>query len=161
MRSDSQTWAQELIEGSHRYPKEWLSERYEWRDDSGVPFDPEWNRCSAGVKIVEDMAEVSVSAEAGERCNLLIWAKTPSLANGVEERHLTIQSDGEELQAKEVAALSKASIRQALADAVASMPKGVADAQAAEKKQSKKEFGEEQETTSEAVFEMRDAKVES
>jgi hypothetical protein len=120
VRSDSQPWAQKLPEGSQRYPKEWLKERYEWRDERGEPQAPTWSRCGAGVLGIEDMVEVPLSCP-GEKVHLSIWENSPKLAGGVEELHLLLKCDAENLGMRHCADVSQAQIRRALAEAVGKM----------------------------------------
>ena len=97
MRSSCQGWAQELPEGGHRYPKEWLRERYEWQDNKGRARKPTWNKCGPGVKEVEDMEDPEQNGPLGCKVQLATWATMPGMSGGFEEPHLTIECDAEKL----------------------------------------------------------------
>ena len=47
-RSDSQPWAKDLPEGTHRIKSSWAADRYNWLDEKGKPVQPEWSR-TAGI----------------------------------------------------------------------------------------------------------------
>ena len=56
IRSDEQSWAKELPEGSHRQREEWSVDRYKWLDADGKPEYPDWTVVD-NAKDVADLAE--------------------------------------------------------------------------------------------------------
>ena len=59
VRSDTQALCRGLPEGSHRYPKEWLRDRYSWQDEDGKPLAPSWAKCGPGVETAEGMEDAT------------------------------------------------------------------------------------------------------
>jgi hypothetical protein len=66
VRSDSQPWAQDLPEGSHRLKASWCEGRYSWLDSKAVPAVPDYSRC-AQVKRLEDLYEHEFCCEEAAR----------------------------------------------------------------------------------------------
>jgi len=95
VRSDTQKWAKDKPEGNHRMPKKWLRNRYEWRDEAGVPLPPQWSECGGGVKELADMADAP-DVEGG-RVVLKSWAGDVELKAGVPENGVVLEFDGEDL----------------------------------------------------------------
>ena len=98
VRSDGQAWAQQLPEGSHRYPSEWLKDRYSWLDEHGTPCEPRWNSCGVGVKAPEDMEDHCYHGEEGAVVKLASTAETHP--EGFAEASLVIDCDEEKLDCK-------------------------------------------------------------
>ena len=123
MRSDCQAWAQELPEGGHRYPKDWLRERYEWLGESGRALKPKWAKCGPGVGAVEDMMDVEASGPPGCKSQLATWATMSEMRDGIEEPMLTIECDSEKLDQAtcfEIAELSRRQVVEAALTRLAS-----------------------------------------
>ena len=98
MRSDSQPWAKNLPEGSHRYPSRWLRTRYDWLHEDG-PEEPQWGKCGKHAAKLEDMVDVCYHGIEGEKVKFACWRGT-SLAEGVDEACIVIEADEEDLDAK-------------------------------------------------------------
>ena len=98
-RADEEEWARRRPEGSHRYPRKWLNERYCWTDETGVPLEPDWKGCGKEVSVMEEMADVTPSGVEGCKVSLAIWKDMPGLEDGVEEPYISIEADEEELSA--------------------------------------------------------------
>ena len=92
VRSDCQAWAQELPEGGHRYPREWLRERYEWVDEEGRALKPDWKNCGPGMKSIEDMEDAAPNGPEGCKLTLATWETMPGMSGGIEEPQLAIES---------------------------------------------------------------------
>ena len=66
VRSDSQSWAADMPEGSHRFRSSWLDSRYAWLDTSGRPLSPDFERMEV-AKSLADMEEVEYCNVEGAR----------------------------------------------------------------------------------------------
>jgi len=64
VKSCEQEWAKKLQLGSHRLKESWLTERYNWLDENGVPIEPDYSESSA--KRLEEMEEPTM--EPAEAC---------------------------------------------------------------------------------------------
>ena len=92
VRSDEQAWAKGLPEGSHRYPKEWLEDRYTYHED-GVHLEPDWRTCGKLVEKPEDMEDATQHGEEGCIVNLTCWKGNEELADGIEEPFIDLDFD--------------------------------------------------------------------
>ena len=98
VRSDSQQWAKDLPEVSHRYPAEWLKDRYSWLDEAGAPCEPRWKLSGAGVNGPEDMMDITFHGEEGEVVKLASCGTL--MPNGFVEPSIVIECDQEHLDCK-------------------------------------------------------------
>ena len=79
VRADSQPWCKDLAEGSHRYPKSWLADRYSWLSEDGVPCEADWKSCGKRVKTHKDMEDATAHGEEGAVVKMSCWADVPEL----------------------------------------------------------------------------------
>lgn len=98
VRSDSQPWAKDLPEGSHRYPSSWLRMRYDWLHEDG-PEEPLWDKCGKHAGSLEDMADTCYHGLEGDKVRLGCW-KGSALEKGEDEPCIVIDADEENLEAK-------------------------------------------------------------
>ena len=134
VRSDCQGWAKKLPEGGHRYPKDWLTERYEWQDEEGRARKPKWKKCGPGVKTVEDMEDPEPHGPPGCKHQLATWATMPGLRGGCEEHYLTIECDHEDLDQAMWRAVAEEARQQAVDEALSRCAGHLAGGGPAEKK---------------------------
>ena len=80
--------AEEMPQGNHRMPSNWIEQRYRWRDDAGVPFEADWSKdCGPGVKDVEDMVDNTQHGELGCSVKLACYDKS------IKEPHIEFSGD--------------------------------------------------------------------
>jgi len=100
VRADSQLWCKDLPEGSHRYPKSWLADRYSWLNEDGVPCEADWKSCGKRVKTHKDMEDATAHGEEGAVVKMSCWADVPELKDGIVEHSVVVEADEEELGAR-------------------------------------------------------------
>ena len=111
-RADEEKWTQGLPLGSHRYPERWLTDRFAWMTETGEPLEPEFRKCGKGVSRLEDMQDFEPNGPEGCKVQLstwqgAMWQGAPELAQGFELPYLSIEADGEDLDAAVVAELAE------------------------------------------------------
>ena len=80
--------AEEMPQGSHRFPKVWIEQRYSWLDDKGVPLEAHWEKgCGPGVKGLEDMVDVTQHGDFNSKVKLSCCEEV------ISEPHIEITGD--------------------------------------------------------------------
>lgn len=97
-----------MREGSHRLPKRWLWKRYDFLDEEGVPKEPDWKTCGAGVAELEDMEDPTAHGVEGDKVSLASWKNIADLKAGVEEPFISLEVSEDGLEALDALSLQKA-----------------------------------------------------
>ena len=62
---------EQLPQGSHRMPRSWVEQRYNFFDEQGVPLEAQWDKsCGPGVTSLEFMEDATQHGEPGCRNKL-------------------------------------------------------------------------------------------
>ena len=78
----------------------WHKDRYNWLNAKGVPKDADWSEgCGPGIEGVEDMEDATHNAEEGCKVQLQSWKEDPTLRLGVHEPAVSLDFDGDGLEA--------------------------------------------------------------
>ena len=60
----------QLLEETHRHPKQWWQERYNWIDEKGEPQKPEFKQCGRQVRSFQYMRDEFPEQEPNETTRL-------------------------------------------------------------------------------------------
>ena len=80
VRADTQAWAKDLPEGSHRLKVSWIKPRYSWIEASGRPKEADWRNMKMAKKL-QDMEEAAYCAEQEDMIRLCSFPQEPFEAN--------------------------------------------------------------------------------